>query len=207
MAKLHDRRHRARRNQIKHLGPFASDQVGAWYTQFTPTQVGNYSFVFSWPAGQTLTNGTGAPEPAGIPYVGDYFEPSTSAPAILVVQQGAIPVWQNTPAPTGYWTIPVNSLNRDDWGTLPSNWLGGAWLYYNFQTEGQAPNSAHILWQTPIPDSPSGGILDAQWPTTDTNVRDYETPIGTSYGSSFSGASNNHGRKNLLPHCPNLVIA
>ena len=166
------------------LGPFTSDQVGTSFTTFTPSQVGNYTLVFSWP-GQTLSNGTGAPYPGGAQYVGDNFLAATSDPAFLVVQQGPIPVWQNTPTPTGFWTLPVNALNRDNFGSLASNWLNGGWLKYNFQPAGQGPNSAHVLWQKPIPDAPHG-ILDAQWPTTNTNVRDYETPFATSYGSSYN---------------------
>ena len=56
------------------LGPFTSDDTGGTYTLYTPTQLGNYSFVFNFP-GQTLLgeNGGGAS-----PYVGDYFKPSTS---------------------------------------------------------------------------------------------------------------------------------
>ena len=31
------------------LGPFTSDDTGGTYTLYTPTQLGNYSFVFNYP--------------------------------------------------------------------------------------------------------------------------------------------------------------
>ena len=171
---------------MQQLGPFDSDQVGTKFIQFTPNQVGDYTLQFYWP-GQTLTTGTGVPYSGGLAYVGDFFEGAVSDPITLTVQQDPIETWQSAPTPTDYWQRPINALNRDTWGKLASNWLYGNWLKYNFQTAGQAPNSAHILWQTPIPGA-AGGILDAQWWTINTNVRDYETPFFTSYGSVYSGA-------------------
>jgi len=163
------------------LGPYDSNQLGGYYAIYTPTKVGNYSFQFYWP-GQIATNGTGIPNYQNIAYVGDYFQPAASEIAILQVQQDPIPTWQNTPTPTDYWTLPINSVNRDTWGHLASNWLGNAWLRYNYQTAGQAPTSAHILWQTPMVPGFAGGIIDAQWSGWNTAKGDYEGPLG-SYGS------------------------
>jgi outer membrane protein assembly factor BamB len=171
---------------VETLGPYDSDQVGTKFLLYTPTQTGEYKMRFSWP-GQVLTSGTGVPYAGGLVYVGDTFEGAESSVVTLIVQQEPIPTWENTPAPTGYWELPVNSLNRDNWGALASNWLGGSYLKYNFQTLGQAPNSAHVLWQTPIPNAPPGGILDAQTPTVNANIRDYETPFYSSYGAYAGG--------------------
>ena len=55
---------------------------------------------------------------------------------------------------------PINDANRG-WSTLASNWLGGSWLVSNFQRWGIAPESAHVLWTTPITPGLAGGILDA----------------------------------------------
>ena len=108
------------------LGPFTSDQLGSQFTDFTPTQAGNYTLVFSWP-GQTVTAGTGAVDVTGLAYIGDYFSGSTSAPLTLVVTQSPVPSWQEPPIPTGYWQLPLTDANRA-WSVLASNWLGGAWL-------------------------------------------------------------------------------
>ena len=146
------------------LGPFTSDPVGTYSTTYVPDQVGNYTFVFSFP-GQVAGNGTGVPAASGLPYVGDYFEPSTSNTVTLPVTQEPIASWVEPPLPTDYWTLPINAANRG-WSTLASNWLGGSWLVGNWQTEGQAPNSAHILWAKPIGAGSPGGIVDAQWSST-----------------------------------------
>ena len=145
-----------------------TSQVGSAWIVYTPDQAGNYTVVFSWP-GQTLALGT---EPAanGIPYVGDFYQPSTSAPATLQVQQQQIISWQEPPLPTAYWSRPINDANRG-WSTLASNWLGGAWLVGNWQTEGQAPNTPHIMWAQPLT---FGGIADAQWPGVTFWNNDYD---------------------------------
>ena len=155
------------------LGPFTSDPVGTKSVTYTPDQIGKYTFVFSWP-GQIAGNGTGLPSQSGLVYVGDYFQPSTSDPAELTVTQEPIASWVETPLPTDYWTRPISAANRE-WSTLASNWLGGSWLVGNWQTEGQAPNSAHILWAKPIGAGSPGGIVDAQWPNMPPNVDDYES--------------------------------
>jgi hypothetical protein len=151
------------------LGPFTSSQIGSIWTVFTPDQVGNYTIVFSWP-GQTLTNGTGVPRAST--YEGDYFMPSTSAPITLQVTQNPVNQWQEPAPTTDYWTRPISSANRG-WSNLLSNWLKGSWLVDNFQTAGQGPNSAHILWAKPII---AGGIPDAQWPGNSYDTDDYESP-------------------------------
>jgi len=155
-----------------HLGPFTSSQIGSTWTTYTPDQAGNYSVVFSWP-GQVLGNGTGIPLTIGVPYVGDFFMPATSAPATLVVTQNNVASWQEPSVPTSsYWQRPINDANRG-WSSLPSNWLGGSWLVGSFQMAGLAPNSPHIVWAKPII---AGGIADAQWPGSVYDTDDYESP-------------------------------
>jgi outer membrane protein assembly factor BamB len=153
------------------LGPFTSGSTGSAWAVITPTQVGNYTFVFSWP-GQILTNGTGTPYPTGLPFVGDFFMPSTSEVVTLAVTQAPLANWQDPPLPTGYWTLPINGANRG-WSSLASNWLKGSWLVGNYQTEGQAPNSSHILWGEPMTPAYPGGILDAQWYGITSDSNDY----------------------------------
>lgn len=156
------------------LGPFTSGQVGTTFTTFTPTQVGKYTMVFYWP-GQILTNGTQEPNFRGLAYVGDFFMPAVSAPFVLTVNQAPDQLWQEPPLPTNYWTLPITDMNRA-WSVLASNWLGGAWLVNSVQTEGLAPNSAHIVWNSRII---NGGIPDAQWPGQPYNNNDYDSPFGT----------------------------
>jgi hypothetical protein len=158
------------------IGPWTErSATGSDWQTFVPDQVGTYTIVFSWP-GATATNGTGDPKPAGIPFVGDYFEGSTSAPLKLVVQQEPIASWPEPPLPTGYWTRPIDAMNRG-WSTLASNWLKGSWLFpSNFQRWGTAPESPHIVWSQPIVNTYPGGIADAMWPGQPTDANDYESP-------------------------------
>ena len=158
------------------IGPFTlrSATANDW-VQYTPDQVGTYTFVFSWP-GQTLANITGEGiRTTGIPYVGDFFAGSISEPLKLVVQQDPIVDWQEPPLPTDYWQTPINAANRG-WSTLASNWLKGSWLVNDFQRWGSAPESPHIVWTKPMMPFLAGGINDASWPGIPSNVNDYESP-------------------------------
>jgi hypothetical protein len=107
------------------LGPFTSDPVGGAFTIFTPTQVGEYTFVLKYP-GQVLSLNN--PE-TGIPggnsaFIGDTFLPSTTT-AYLTVQQDPIEKIPAYQLPTEYWTRPIEGQNTA-WAGLASNWLGGA---------------------------------------------------------------------------------
>jgi outer membrane protein assembly factor BamB len=161
------------------LGPFTSGPVGTQWTMFNPTQVGTYTFVFSWP-GQTLA-ATRDDNLMGVAYIGDRFEASTSAPATLTVTQNTPPQWQEPALPAGYWTRPINAQNRE-WSKLASNWLLGSWLVSNVQRWGTAPNSPHIVWTQPIAEQPGvssghpGGIADAAWIGQSYDTDDYQSP-------------------------------
>ncbi len=159
------------------IGPFTCDSaLSSTFKIFTPTEVGTYKIVFSWPGGVIAPSES---VPSAYPQsTGDIFEGSTSAPAYLTVQSTPVPSWPEPPVPTDYWTLPINSANRG-WSTLASNWLKGTWLTNGLQ-EGTAPTSAHVLWTEPIiASSPStagypGGIADAQWPDYPNDINDYK---------------------------------
>ena len=146
------------------LGPFTSDDTGGTYTTFSPTALGNYTFIFNFP-GQNLTNANPPPgNAAPNAFVGDWFTPSTSAPVTITVQQDPVSSYPTTSLPTGYWQTPVNSMNTN-WYSLDGNWLGnGLELRANsmFNASGNfnpyttAPNSAHIVWTKPIA---IGGVM------------------------------------------------
>ena len=192
------------------LGPFTSDDTGGTYTTYTPTQLGNYTFVFHF-SGQTLANDNPAPPLyPGAPivtnaYVGDYFSPSTSRPATLTVQQEPIPLIPQNPLPTNYWTRPVQSGNGL-WSTITGNWLGlGAHSFaatgmYNitgdYNPYTTAPKTAHILWTRPVA---FGGLVGGEFGGTTTSnyysTSQYEpkwAPIimnGVMYYTLYPGSS------------------
>jgi hypothetical protein len=132
--------------------PVVDDTTSVQYTQYTPTKVGTYTFKFEYPE-QVYTWGTGANS-----YNGDIFK-AASTTTTLTVQQDPIPAALDTyPLPTEYWMRPIEGQNTY-WYSLASNWLGspfviGAGAGYGIpgalQTDGIAPNSAHVMWAKPI---------------------------------------------------------
>ena len=145
------------------LGPFASDDTGGTSTLYTVSQLGNYTFAFSFP-GQTLAGNNLAPGTATNPFVGDYYQPST-AKTTLLVQQNPVPTIPETPLPAAYWTRPINAVN-DLWSVLGGAWLGlgvssfaNTGVYNatgNYNPYTLAPTTAHILWTQPA--APGGQI-------------------------------------------------
>ena len=157
------------------LGPYTSDPIGSTYTNWIPTQAGTYKLVFSWP-GATLTGlpiNPIAPVQYNAAYVNDTFSSATSNPFYLTVTQVPQPSWQESPLPTGYWTVPVNGQNRN-WAPIIANWLAGAAQTNGPTTAfgyGVAPESAHVLWTRPMWE---GGIMDTRFGVTTYRTYDYE---------------------------------
>ena len=140
------------------LGPFLSDPIGGSFTFYTPTQVGTYKFNFSFPEQVAhnyhpvtgLVGGT-----TNEAYANDTFLAS-STEKTLVVQQDPISDPPSFPLPTEYWARPIEGQNTD-WYKVASNWLGGGMqVHKNFQPNGIAPNSSHVMWTKPLRD---GGVV------------------------------------------------
>ncbi|MGA2682751.1 MAG: PQQ-binding-like beta-propeller repeat protein [Candidatus Bathyarchaeia archaeon] len=153
------------------LGPFTTDDTGGTYTLYTPTTLGNYTFVLNF-QGDILA---GANHSAPNDYINDTFAPSTSSPATLTVQQEPVPSLPQTPLPTNYWTRPVQSVNGL-WSTITGNWLGLS--AYAFATTGVynitgnynpytiAPKTAHIIWTRPVA---FGGLVGGEFGGSETS--------------------------------------
>jgi hypothetical protein len=187
------------------LGPFTSDDTGGFATTYTPTAIGNYTFVFNF-LGQTLAGNNPAPG-APNPYIGDYYEPATSESVTITVQQSPVPSIPQAPIPTSYWSRPIESVN-DNWYTISGNWLGlGATSFgqtglYNatgdYNPYTTAPTTSHIIWTKP---AAWGGLVGGEFGGTGTSnfysTSQYEpkfAPIiinGVLYYENFPGASTN----------------
>jgi len=168
---------------VDNLGPFTSDDTGGAHTTYVPSQTGNYTFVFKF-GGQTAA--VGIPQPGGAVQnaqnVGDYYQPSTSAPTVVAVQQTPIPSYPSTPLPTSYWGRPIFATNLN-WYTISGNWLGlgatsfGATGLYNatesFNPYAAAPNTSHIMWTKPYS---FGGLIGGEFGNSE-------------YGSNFMSTS------------------
>ncbi len=190
------------------LGPFTSDDTGGTYTTYTPTSLGTYTFqkVFS---GWTLTDNNPRPGAAPSAFKGDYFEPSTSSPVTLTVQDEPVGDYPSAPLPTTYWQTPINAENVHNWYPL-----GGASLLVtgystssgalynvssNYNPYTQAPKTAHIIWTKP---EAFGGVLGGQFGGTTTYGNYYSTQQyehryealvinGYIYYTDFPGSSRN----------------
>jgi len=196
---------------VETLGPFRSDAVGGAWATYTPTQLGNYTFVFSFP-GQTVA--AGPVPPSGVisnaQCVGDYYEPSTSETVTLLVQQQQVQPYPSTPLPTDYWQRPIFAMNTA-WYTISGNWLGTGLTarmqsYYNasgnFNPYTRAPETSHILWTKPYA---PGGLIGGQYGGDEMRSNYYSTaqyepkfgpPIiinGVLYWNLVPGASTNQG--------------
>jgi hypothetical protein len=159
------------------LGPFTSDPVGAGFAQYTPTEVGEYTFIFRF-EGDTIT---GEPEPpggffgAGSAYIGDKYLPSQSDPVFLTVTEEPLPGYSETPLPEGYWTRPISGINRD-WWKISGNWMRAGDIEGRFQKFSDGPGTSHIMWTKPYW---NGGIMGGQFGSIGYYTgRSYE-PFGT----------------------------
>ena len=160
-----------------------SDSTSTAYVSYTPDQVGTYTIVFSYPDLYFRWNDTTALRT----WTGDTFIGATSRPLQLTVQEEPLPApIDSYPLPTEYWTRPIEAQNTY-WYTIASNWLGAAdfsssgspQIYKDFQPDGIAPNSAHIMWTTPIND---GGLVGGSNLAIDGNT--FYT--GSSYNNRMS---------------------
>jgi hypothetical protein len=146
-----------------------SDPTSNLDYSFTPTQVGTYTFNFTFP-GQKYTYTDLLPAgffaPPGTPpalsaYYNDTYLASTAS-TTLTVQQTAIPAYPTTPLPTEYWTRPIYGQNPN-WWSISSNWLGtgspgysSGMLGASFPGDAVGPQTSHVMWTKPLD---SGGVV------------------------------------------------
>jgi hypothetical protein len=159
---------------------YIQDTTGIQYVTWTPTQVGEYTLLFEYP-GQIYTwSGQ---------YENDVFT-DASKTTTITVQEEALPEAKTSyPLPTEYWTRPIEGQNTD-WYQISSNWLGppyvpGSGTSYGIpgaiQMDGIAPNSAHIMWSTPIGD---GGVVGGN----NMGINGTTFYMGGSYNTRFANA-------------------
>ena len=168
------------------LGPYISDPIGTNFALYTPDQVGTYTFKFSFP-GQvaTIRNPINGYVGTASAYENDTFL-ACNTTKTLTVQQELLSKIPDSPLPTEYWTRPIEGQNTA-WYTVASNWLGGGMLVHeNVQTNGIAPNSAHIMWTKPLQE---GGVVGGNFST---NGQTYYT--GDSYEPRFQESIIMNGR-------------
>lgn len=163
------------------------DSIGGGYAMFVPDKLGTYTVQAIFPAqwrNTTVVNGESTPKQYGYPDIyNQYYSEDVSAPVTFTVQEEAIPLWDESPMPSDYWTRPINQASRL-WSALGGNWLQpstgtGAWLQPIGQSGGTTTRyvygtgteTSHILWTRQYY---AGGYMDARFGETGYQTGHYQ---------------------------------
>ncbi len=172
------------------LGPLATDSTGLTGTIYVPTMAGNYTLQVHFPE-QVIPPGGGASFFGGGIPDGTVMKASDSIKITLVVTEEPLTYYPGHPLPSEYWTRPIDDQLRE-WAPIAGNWLTKP---RNFLAIGNddAPETAHILWTTPLT---SGGLVGGTlqgYQGTEDDVTNIGDETGDAYegkwGSSFGGGS------------------
>ena len=138
------------------LGPFRTDATGGTGTILVPTMVGTYKLQTHFP-GQLYTWDRPAGFAPGL--LGDVlYSASDSEVLELVVTQEQREYYPANPLPDEYWTRPIDAQLRE-WNVIAASWPASP--TNNFaQYNEDAPETAHILWTTPLA---MGGLVGGEF--------------------------------------------
>ena len=164
---------------------YRTDSTGLTGVVYRPSTTGNYSLQLHFPQ-QVCVYGVGG-------FFGMTIPPNTTMLAsdseiiTLVVQEEHTPIQPGYPLPTEYWTRPVDDQLRE-WSSIDGNWLQTPPNFLAFGN-GQAPESAHILWTTPLTSGGQvGGTLDpSQEILTQTSQSGQSGQVGYDTGDAYEG--------------------
>jgi hypothetical protein len=164
---------------------YRTDSTGLTGVVYVPSMIGNYTLQLHFPE-QVTAVGSGGFFGVTIP-PGTTMLASDSIVITLVVQQERTPTQPGYPLPTEYWSRPVDDQLRE-WSSIDGNWLQTP---PNFLAFGNAlaPDSAHILWTTPLTSGGQvGGTLD---PSQDILTQDSQSgssgQVGYDTGDAYEG--------------------
>jgi outer membrane protein assembly factor BamB len=136
---------------------------------YTPTKVGNYTLQCVF---QNVTYGTTNANRK-------MYESSESENVTLrVLEDFYAPYHPGHSMPTSYWTRPVDSQLRE-WYSIMGSWLERPRDLYA-RNQGDAPESAHILWNMPLNDGTGAGLAGG--------ANDYGHETGDAYEGKWSGS-------------------
>jgi hypothetical protein len=152
---------------LEHAGlriPGQQQIVGHLQFIYKPTTIGNYSVTASFPGKTYTTDGQYANLNLSV-----YYKPSASkVPATFTVQEepvlgGILNGYPWSPLPSGYWTNPVFTDNRE-WAPISGAWVQGvgslAQYISKYNPYSTAPNTPHIIWARQVS---SGGLVGGPW--------------------------------------------
>ena len=130
------------------LGPISTDLTGGTGVVYVPTQLGTYTLVTHFPEIVTDSNGYYGP-------AGTIMEDSYSDPLELEVTDEPVVYYPGFDFPTEYWSRPIDGQMRE-WYKISNNWLeyvpptNPDPTSMNAPYNELAPETAHLLWTTPI---------------------------------------------------------
>jgi len=172
--------------------PGLAEIVGSLQFYYTPTQIGNYSVTASFPGQVYTTDGQLANA-----NLSEYYKPSSSLNSFTFTVQkdpvlsGLLNGYPWSPLPTGYWTNPINTNNRE-WASITGAWVVSGYAGKtnpNYNPYTTAPLSPHVVWATQVMQSGlTGGVFGSlayndQAGGTGAIIMDgkiYQNEIGTS---------------------------
>lgn len=161
------------------LGPFTTDSTGLTGYTYRPSEVGNYTLQMHFPEQlNPATIGGGFTNP--LP-VNSTMLASDSIVITLVVQEEPITYFPAYPLPNEYWSRPIDDQLRE-WAPIAGNWLTTPRNFYAVGNQ-EAPESAHILWTTPLT---SGGLVGGALNAYD-GAEDTVTNVGYETGDAYEG--------------------
>ena len=151
---------------------YRTDATGSTGLDYTPDQVGNYTFQTHFPA--QWFNWTTPPMFDPEIYGNIWYEASDSPKATLVVQAEPVPIYPYSPLPTEYWSRPIDAQNRE-WNVVSANWLNIPPNMYAPNND-DAPETGHILWTKALA---SGGLAGGF-------LGDHSAEVGDAYEGKFA---------------------
>ncbi len=170
--------------------PIVEDTTSSQEYAFTASQVGTYTFNFTYPGQVYGANGNGYAKSV---LIGDQYLASAASTTMTVSASPIPSPVTSSPLPTAYWESPIYGENSN-WWSITSNWLGsgspvpaGYTSSTLFHGDGVGPLTSHLMWTTSMQ---FGGVVGGNsfqsggsYPGNGQGVQYYE---GSSYQPRFS---------------------
>jgi len=152
---------------------FRTDSTGGSFFLYTFDQTGTWQGRVHFPEQEVQTSFVDFERGAFIP-AGKIMEESYSEWLEIVVDEEPEVPYPNQPLPTNYWTRPIDPQLRQ-WAFIAGNWRQRE---RNSVAEyaQDAPETAHVLWTTPIT---TGGLTGGLWYP--------DVPASSATGDAYEG--------------------
>jgi hypothetical protein len=161
-------------NVVETLSGIRTDSTGMTGKTYRPTMAGNYTLQGHFPEQKMPITSRGVA-------VNTTMLASDSDLLTLVVQEEPIPLYPGLPLPTEYWTRPIDMQLRE-WAPIAGNYLTIPRNCYSVGND-DAPDTAHILWATPLTSGGLGGGALNAYQASEEDV----TNVGYEHGDAYEG--------------------